>query len=101
MAKVTTKLQVTIPRTVAERYGIEPGDDIEWIPAGDSIRVIPPGRRRSGRPLAERLALFDAATRRRDARQAEGEESPATTEVTETQNRGWNREELYRRGGAG
>jgi bifunctional DNA-binding transcriptional regulator/antitoxin component of YhaV-PrlF toxin-antitoxin module len=99
MAKVTTKLQVTIPRVVAERYGIEPGDEIEWLPAGDSIRVIPQGRRRPGRPVAERLALFDAATRRRDVRQREVN-VVHQPETAEPPSRGWNREELYRRGGA-
>ena len=36
-AKVTSKYQVTIPRALAERLGIAPGDDIEWSQAGESI----------------------------------------------------------------
>ena len=36
MAKVTSKLQVTVPRAIADRYGIRPGDDIEWIATGES-----------------------------------------------------------------
>jgi AbrB family looped-hinge helix DNA binding protein len=31
MAKVTSKYQVTVPRTIAERYNIRPGDDIDWV----------------------------------------------------------------------
>ena len=39
MPKVTTKLQLTVPKTIADQYGIRPGDELEWIPAGESIRV--------------------------------------------------------------
>ena len=41
MAKVTSKLQVTLPKQLAQQYGIEPGIDIEWQAAGDVIRVLP------------------------------------------------------------
>ena len=41
MARITSKYQVTVPRAIAEKYGLRPGDDIDWIPAGDVIRVIP------------------------------------------------------------
>ena len=34
MSKVTSKLQVTLPKTIADRYGIQPGDEIEWSAAG-------------------------------------------------------------------
>ena len=34
MAKVTSKLQVTVPKAIADHYGIRPGDEIQWIPAG-------------------------------------------------------------------
>lgn len=45
MAKVTSKYQVTVPKKIAERYGIHPGDDIGWEAAADVIRVIPPGNK--------------------------------------------------------
>ena len=45
MAKVTSKLQVTIPKRIAERYAIAPGDDIEFVAAGDGIRIVPGGKR--------------------------------------------------------
>ncbi len=94
MAKVTSKLQVTIPKAIAERYGIEPGDEIEFEAAGDVIRVVPPGRRRQARlGLEECLRLFDAATarqREREKRMKLPAEPPA--------DRGWKREDLYTRG---
>ena len=31
MAKVTSKLQVTLPKALADQYGIEPGDEIGWV----------------------------------------------------------------------
>jgi AbrB family looped-hinge helix DNA binding protein len=89
MAKVTSKLQVTLPKALAERYHIDPGDDIEWEAAGDAIRVVPASRRV---PLdaSDRLRLFDQATARQEARQQGQPASPS-------QDRGWTREELYER----
>ena len=40
MSKVTSKLQVTIPKSVAERHRIRPGDEIRWASAGDGIRIV-------------------------------------------------------------
>ena len=40
MAKVTSKLQVTVPKALAEKYAIRPGDEIAWEAAGDVIRVV-------------------------------------------------------------
>jgi AbrB family looped-hinge helix DNA binding protein len=92
MAKVTSKLQITIPKKLAERYGIEPGDDIEWVPAGDAIRIVPARREDPGEVTVERrLELFDRATERQRKRQEESPRAPAT-------DRGWTREELYQRG---
>ena len=94
MSKVTTKLQVTVPKAVAERYGIEPGDEIEWEPAEDYISVVPASRRRAPRPdVRERLRLFDATTARLKALQKVSPLRPA-------RDRGWTRESLYDRGRA-
>jgi AbrB family looped-hinge helix DNA binding protein len=49
MAKVTSKYQVTVPKAVADRYGIRTGDEIEWVAAGDIIRVIRKGGKRRSR----------------------------------------------------
>jgi AbrB family looped-hinge helix DNA binding protein len=62
MAKVTSKRQVTVPKAIAEQYGIRPGDEIEWLPAGDAIRVVPMSSPRPVMDLEVRLRLFDAAT---------------------------------------
>ncbi len=95
MAKVTSKLQVTIPKALADRYGIRPGDDIEWESAGQYIRVVPPGRHRLRLNARERLELFDAATDRQ-----QGRESALQIITDQVTDRGWTREELYERGHA-
>jgi AbrB family looped-hinge helix DNA binding protein len=95
MARVTSKLQVTIPKVIAQLYGIEPGEEIEFLPAGDAIRVVPPTARESAADRAQRLDLFDRATERQQARQ-KTRETPARP-----YERGWRREELYDRGVAG
>lgn len=95
MAKVTSKLQVTIPKAVATEYGIEPGDEIEFQAAGDVIRVRPPRRRRATRlSLGERVRLFDQAT----ARQEEREKLMPQPAAHAMDEREWRREELYTRG---
>ena len=93
MAKVTSKLQVTIPKAIARQYGIEPGDQIEFRPAGTEIRVVPPRVERKRLSKAERLRLFDEAR----VRQREREKTMTVT-VLPGQGRGWTREELYTRG---
>lgn len=91
MSKVTSKLQVTIPKKVAMEFHIEPGDEIEWESSGEVIRVIPPGRRRELTDREERLRLFEQATERQRRREEERQYPPAT-------DRGWRREDLYDRG---
>jgi AbrB family looped-hinge helix DNA binding protein len=89
MSKVTTKLQVTVPKTIAERFQIKPGDEISWEAAGTVIRVIPPGAASRASTVADRLTAFDAATERQRRRQRGGARAGATTL------RGWRREDLY------
>lgn len=88
---MTSKLQVTIPRRIADRFGIRPGDDIEWVPAGDGIRVLTGGDRSPPAETERRLALFDLATERQAGRLAR---PPGG-------GRGWTRDDLYTRGDAG
>jgi AbrB family looped-hinge helix DNA binding protein len=95
MAKVTKDLQVTIPKHIADQYGITPGADVEFVPAGDTIRLLPPGRRMSVPTLSveERLRLFDESRERQRLRERElNIPADAPTE------RGWQREDLYTRG---
>jgi AbrB family looped-hinge helix DNA binding protein len=90
MSKVTSKLQVTLPKALAEQFHIRPGDEIEWRAAGNAIRIEPVGRRE---PLSrkDRVKLFDEATARQRRRQA------GRRPEKEPRNRGWKREDLYDR----
>ena len=91
MAKVTSKYQVTLPKAIADLYQIRPGDEIDWVAAGEVIRVLPPGKRPAAEDRESRLRLFDQATermrRRSKRRHAKG-----------PRERGWKREDLYTRG---
>ena len=91
MSKVTSKLQVTVPKAIADQYGIRPGDEIQWVAAGDSIRVLPAGRQTPAAERGLRLRLFDAATERQRLRQSRGPKRRAPRD------RGWKREDLYDR----
>lgn len=90
---MTSKRQITIPKALADRYGIVPGSQLEWQAAGDVIRVVPPGRRAPTPNVEQKLALFDAATGRQRARE---EDRGATAKPPGE--RGWTRDELYDRG---
>jgi len=98
MAKVTSKLQVTIPKAIANRHGIEPGDDVEWADAGDAIRLEPIEKRTLRRVSVEdRLKWFDDATDRQKLRDSKAPVRVASPGAE----RGWTREELYSDGGSG
>jgi|SRR5680860_295895 len=94
MAKVTSKLQITIPKRLAEEYSIAPGDEINWAAAGDAIRIIPTGRHPEPLGIEERLRLFDQASARQEERQLMDGGLAGTRQVAE---RGWSREQLYGR----
>jgi AbrB family looped-hinge helix DNA binding protein len=64
MSKVTSKYQVTMPKRIADTFAIRPGDEIDWVAAGDVIRVIPPGSREQAVDRQSQLRLFDQATER-------------------------------------
>ena len=93
MSKVTSKLQLTLPKALAVEYGIRPGDDVRFEGAGEVIRMVPEDANRAptGLDAEARLLLFDAATARQEARQA-GRRTRGQG------SRGWTREELYERG---
>lgn len=96
MSKVTSKLQVTIPKAIADAYRIRPGTEIGFFKAADGIRISVPEDRSSSPRLgpAERLALFDVATRRQAARNRAWKKK----KIRPPKTRGWTREELYARG---
>lgn len=96
MAKVTSKRQITIPKALADRFSIRQGDQVEFVAGADAIHLVPASATREPLSLADRVALFDAASRRQASRQRRSggrRRSPA--------DRGWTREELYDRGSAG
>ena len=67
---MTSKLQVTVPKALAQRYGIRPGNYIRFEESGEVIRVTPENARTrtEGLDIERRLRLFDAATARQCAR---------------------------------
>ncbi|NDE01375.1 MAG: AbrB/MazE/SpoVT family DNA-binding domain-containing protein [Gammaproteobacteria bacterium] len=92
MAKVTSKLQLTLPKRLAEQVGIAAGDEVDVAVAGEGLRIAPTGRTPcTGLSAAERLRLFHEAS----ARQAVRDQTLAGFA---TPSRDWTREELYRRG---
>lgn len=93
---MTSKLQITVPKALADKLGIRPGDDVDWVPSGDSVRLVPAGRRKPLLDLEERLRPYDRATER----QREREKGPGerATPRGSKRGRGWTREELYDRG---
>jgi len=93
MSRVTSKLQVTIPKRIAEEFRIAPGDEVRWVSAGDAIRVVPDRAAAPTLDVSARLKLFDAATGRQVAR--EGASTPRAA-----RHRGWRRDDLYSRGRA-
>jgi AbrB family looped-hinge helix DNA binding protein len=91
MAKLTAKYQLTLPKAVAQRAGLKPGDDVDCEPANEMIRIRRKAESRM-QPYSktDRLVLFDLATERQTDRQRS---SPGGDEIP----RGWTRDELYER----
>ena len=83
-----------MPKTIAARYGIRPGDDIESRPAGAVIHIVPPGRQTAVLSPEARLKLYDAATARRRRRQTGRPKLRGGTD------RRWRREDRYAPGRA-
>lgn len=97
MPRITSKLQITIPKRLAEQVGLAPGDEVEFLAAGDGIRMVPAGKSTvGGLSTAERLRLFRAATERQQARD-KARRLERTQGERVAGGRGWTREELYTR----
>jgi len=77
VGKVSSKYQVSIPKSLAERLGVHPGDEIDWRVAGNELGVTPRHARRAV-TIEERLSSFDAATRRQAARDQGRSTKPAS-----------------------
>ncbi len=89
---MTSKLQVTIPKVMAEKIRIKPGDEVHWSEAGRGL-LLEPHSTGAALDTGARLKLFDAVTRRL-------KEKSGPVEKSDTKKRGWTREELYTRGDA-
>lgn len=78
-ATVTSKGQVTIPKEIRDRLGIDPGQELEFSVEDDAITVRPkqPAMERL-RDVRERVAAaepdVDLAAMRRESRRAWGDE---------------------------
>jgi AbrB family looped-hinge helix DNA binding protein len=95
VSKVTAKLQLTLPKRIADQFGITPGDEIEFVPAGEVLHLVPPGRRLAPQlSLEERLRLFDSSTK---WQQEYAKQLPLPA-AEAPERRDWTREELYTRG---
>lgn len=89
MSKVTSKYQVSVPKALADQYGIKPGDDLLWETCGAALRVVPARTRARRLNVEERLRAYDETTRRIEnlmSRRTAGDEP---------RDRGWTRDELY------
>jgi AbrB family looped-hinge helix DNA binding protein len=92
MSKVTGKFQITLPKRLVETYNIKVGDEVDLLPAGNSISLVPARRIKIDPANArERLLYFDSATERQRKRER-------TRTLESDQDRGWTRTELYTRG---
>lgn len=89
MPKVTSKLQVTIPKALADQAHIQVGDELDCELVAN-VLIFRPRRHGPLPTAAERLALFDATTAEFDRKAAMWTGPPPT-------DRGWTREDCYRR----
>ncbi len=98
MAKVTSKLQLTIPKQLAVKYGIRPEDEVALEPAGEAIRMAPHYHRKRQMDTRERIQLFRKMLKRQRRRE-QGRPEPPPANARAIEERGWKREDLYTRGG--
>lgn len=99
MSKVTSKLQLTVPKAIADQYSIRPGDELQWTPAGESIRIeLGRGQSSAEQRLTvdEKLELFDQGSERLEKIQREP--LKRSRRESRSKSRGWTREDLYNRG---
>ena len=64
MPKVTSKLQITLPKALATQYEIKPGDEIRFEGVAGAIRLIPAKRGVPSLGLEERRRLFQESDQR-------------------------------------
>lgn len=86
MSRVSSRFRVALPKSLARRCGVRPGDEIRWEAVGDVIRLVLRARKVHSRDIDKRISSFDQASKR----QAERERNQQAV-------RGWSREDLYDR----
>ena len=97
VAKVTSKLQVTIPKAIATAHHIEPGCQLIFESAGECIRLRSMSRGEVD-PVDDpgwRLRLFEEASGRQEGRNRRFRRKQSGSKSGA---RGWSREDLYDRG---
>ena len=91
VSKVSSKYQITLPRSVARAHGIHPGENLVFEDAGTAIYLRREGSQGIGRySTAEALECFDSAVERQKTRNFEW-----PTGESSRQDRGWSRADLY------
>ncbi len=93
MSKVTSKLQLTLPKAIAVQHGIKPGDSLEWASAAGEIRIVPKKAKRSALNPKQRVRIWSDVMRRVDQSAKRNSLKPARP----GEKRGWTREDLYTR----
>ena len=88
MTTITGKFQITLPKRLVDAYGLKVGDEVELVPSGDMISIVPARAQRTSLVPQERLRLFDETTARIQRRVTK-KGLPASKD------RGWTREDLY------
>ena len=91
MSRVTSKLQVTLPKAIADSHNIRPGSEIQFESGIDCIRIVV-GKSRIELPLEEKLRLLSEARKRQQLR------NKNFRRPTKAAQRGWRRDDLYERG---
>ena len=91
VSRVTSKLQVTLPKAIADAHNIRPGSEIQFESGIDCIRIVV-GKSRSELSLEEKLRLLKEARIRQQLR------NKKFRRPNKPLKRDWRRDDLYERG---
>lgn len=61
---VTVKGQITIPQALRERFGLQPGTEVEFVPESDALRLRPRKRTRRAASAFDRWLSTAAGSAR-------------------------------------
>jgi len=93
VSRVTSKLQVTLPKAIADLHHVRPGSEIQFESGIDCIRIVV-GKSRLELPLEEKLRLLKEMRKRQQLRNNDFRRPAKAVR------RGWVRDDLYQRGAA-